>query len=258
MKEKQFGDAGFEEGLSLTLWSGNFTRANPTATGVFSPFSFKEIEPSGSSQCKGSLILSMVLGAKGDFSKSLEEMKAFSKVETMVPIDYYGFIFQMKAFSTIVGIILGEERMRSVQLLHLVRQIKKIFKQLQTSNSARQLFPSKFEWIVNSRFHLFLQDCRKSLDREDVNNQIIDFNDLHKDILLQKFNVATLPASYSVVEPTTKSNNKPDQKKKSNNTLNNAENKIKESAKMEEKEETKKGRRNTCRLRISTKSWSSK
>jgi hypothetical protein len=38
-------------------------------------------------------------------------------------------------------------------------------------------------------------------------------------------NVAALPASFSVVEPTTKSNNEPDQKKKSNDMLNNAENK---------------------------------
>jgi hypothetical protein len=87
-----------------------------------------------------------------------------------------------------------------------------------------KLFPSKFKWVVDSRFHLFLQDCRKSLDQEDVNNQIIDFNDFHKDVILQKLNIAA-QASFSVVEPTTKSNNKPDQKKKSNNTLNNAKNK---------------------------------
>jgi hypothetical protein len=52
----------------------------------------------------------MVLGAKGDLSESLEEMKASSKVKTMVPTDYYGFIYQMKAFSTLVGIILGEKK----------------------------------------------------------------------------------------------------------------------------------------------------
>jgi hypothetical protein len=49
----------------------------------------------------------MVLGEKGDLSKSLEEMKASSKVETTVPTDYHSFIYQIKAFSTIVGIILN-------------------------------------------------------------------------------------------------------------------------------------------------------
>jgi hypothetical protein len=57
-----------------------------------------------------------------------------------------------------------------------------------------------------------------------MNNQIIDFNDLHEDLILQKFNIVAFPASFSVVEPTTKSNDKPDQKKKPNDTSNNAEN----------------------------------
>jgi hypothetical protein len=106
----------------------------------------------------------MVLGAKGDLSKSLEEMKEPSKIETTVPINYYGFMFQMKMFSTIVGIIFREERMCSVQLLHLVRQIKKHSSNYKLAMAQDKLFPSKFEWIVNSHFHLFLKDCRKSLD----------------------------------------------------------------------------------------------
>jgi hypothetical protein len=42
MEEKGFGDAVFGEGLSLTLWSGIFTRVNPTAPGVFSHFISKK------------------------------------------------------------------------------------------------------------------------------------------------------------------------------------------------------------------------
>jgi hypothetical protein len=53
---------------------------------------------------------------------------------------------------------------------------------------------------VDSQFHLFLQDCRKSLDREDVNNRLVDFRDLHKDVLLHKFNVQSLPACFSLVD----------------------------------------------------------
>jgi hypothetical protein len=85
-----------------------------------------------------------------------------------------------------------------------VKQIKKYSSNYKLVIAQDKLFPSKFEWVVDLRFHLFLQDCRKSLDQEDVNNQIIDFNDLRKDVILQKFNVAALPASFSVVELTTK------------------------------------------------------
>jgi hypothetical protein len=43
MKDKGFGDAVFSKGVLMTLWSGNFSRPNPLAPGVLSPFSFKEM-----------------------------------------------------------------------------------------------------------------------------------------------------------------------------------------------------------------------
>jgi hypothetical protein len=67
----------------------------------------------------------MVLNAKGDLLKSLDEMKASSKIETMVPTDYYGFIYQMKTYSALVKIITGKCSLVSVQLKNLVRLIKK-------------------------------------------------------------------------------------------------------------------------------------
>ncbi len=68
MEDKDFGDAVFGEGVLITLLLGNFTRPNPLAPGVLSPFSIKEMEPLGSSQRERSLLLSMVLNAKGDLS----------------------------------------------------------------------------------------------------------------------------------------------------------------------------------------------
>jgi hypothetical protein len=53
---------------------------------------------------------------------------------------------------------------------------------------------------VDSQFHLFFQECRKSLDREDVNNRLVDFRDLHKEVLLYKFNVQSLSACFSLVD----------------------------------------------------------
>jgi len=125
MEDKGFGNAVFGKGVLITLWSGNFTRPNPSAPGVLSPFSFKEIEPLGSSQCKRSLLLSMVLNAKGNLLKSLHEMKASSKVETTVPTDYYGIIYQIKTYSALFEIITGKCSLVSVQLKNLVRLIEK-------------------------------------------------------------------------------------------------------------------------------------
>jgi hypothetical protein len=184
----------------MTLWLGNFSQPNPSAPGVLSPFSFKEMEPLGSSQCKRLLLLNMVLNAKGNLSKSLDEIKDLSKVETTVPTDYYGFIYQVKAYSAIVGIIIGDNSYVSVQLKNLVCLIKKYAVCYKLKIPKDKCFPGKFAFAVDSRFHLFLQECRKSLDREDINNCLVDFIDLHEDVLLNKFNVQSLPASFSLVK----------------------------------------------------------
>ena len=125
MEDKGIGNAVFGKGVLMTLWSGNIWRPNPLAPRVLSPFSFKEMEPLGSSQCERLLLLSMVLNAKGNLLKSLDEMKASSKVETMVPSYYYGFIYQMKAYSAMIGIITGAKSFVLVQLENLVHSIKK-------------------------------------------------------------------------------------------------------------------------------------
>jgi hypothetical protein len=203
MEDKGFGDAVLGKAVSMTLWSGNFTRPNPSAPGVLSPFSFKEQEPLGSSQRNRSLILSMIMNAKGDLSKSINYIKASSKVETTVPSDYYGFIYQMKAFRALIEITTGNDSLVSVQLENLVRSIEKYSSSYKIEIAQDNCFPGKFPNVVDSRFHLFLQDCRKSLDGEDVNNRIVNFRNLHEDILLHKFNSKSLPACFSMVDVTT-------------------------------------------------------
>jgi hypothetical protein len=218
MEDKGFGDAVFGEGVLMTLWSGYFLRPNPSTPRVLPPFSFEEMEPLSSSQCERSLLLSMVLTAKGDLSKSLNEIKASSKVETTVPMDYHGFIYLMKAYSAIIGIITGKNSFVSVQLENLVRSIEKYAACYKLEIAQDKCSPGKFKNVVDSRFHLFLQECSKSLDREDINNCLVNFRDLHKGVLLHKFNVQSLPAFFSLedkskkpagVETTTSNTNNP-------------------------------------------------
>ncbi len=99
-----------------------------------------------------------------------------------------------------VEIITGKCSLVSVQLENLVRLIKKYASCYKLEIAQDKCFPGKFDNVVDSRFHLFLQDCRKSLDREDVNNHLVDFRYLHKDVLLHKFNVQSLAACFSLVD----------------------------------------------------------
>ncbi len=60
-------------------------------------------------------------------------------------------------------------------------------------------FPWKVLNVINTRFNLFLEDCRKLLGREDVNNWLIEFGKIHNNVIFNKLNVASLPASFTLV-----------------------------------------------------------
>jgi hypothetical protein len=92
----------------------------------------------------------MVLNAKGNLSKSLDAIKALSKVETTFPTDYYGFIYQMKAYLAIVGIITGDNSYISVQLENLVCLIKKYAVCYKLEIAKDKCFPGKFAFAVDS------------------------------------------------------------------------------------------------------------
>ncbi len=61
MEDKGFSDASFIKGMTISLWSGRFTQANPSVTGASSPFSFSEMNPLSNNQHDWLLILSLVL-----------------------------------------------------------------------------------------------------------------------------------------------------------------------------------------------------
>jgi hypothetical protein len=157
------------------------------------------MEPLGSSQRERSLLLSMVLNAKGNLSKRFDEIKASSKVKTTAPTDLYGFIYQMNAYSARIGIITGKNSFVSIQLENWVCSIERYTACHKIEIANDKCFLGKFKNVLDSHFHLFLQECRKSVDREDVNNCLVNFRDLHKDILLHKINVQSLPACFSLV-----------------------------------------------------------
>jgi hypothetical protein len=92
----------------------------------------------------------MVLIAKGDLLKSLDEMKALSKVETTVPTDYYGFIYQMKIYSALVEIITRKCSLVSVQFENLVGLIKKYASCYKLEITQNKCFPEKFKNVVDS------------------------------------------------------------------------------------------------------------
>ena len=63
-------------------------------------------------------------------------------------------------------------------------------------------FAAKVLWAVDEQVNLFLSECRRCDDRENVNEQFINFDELHMSILLHRFNI-TLPSNFHKKTPPT-------------------------------------------------------
>ncbi len=60
-------------------------------------------------------------------------------------------------------------------------------------------FPSKVLWTVCTRFQLYLENCTRAKDQEEVDCSLIDFSPNHQDIIMSRFNVI-LTASFKAVD----------------------------------------------------------
>ncbi len=183
----------------------------------------------------------------------------------MVPTNYHGFLYHLKAYMAAIGIITGDESIVYIQPLQLVWLIKKYSHCYKLAIVKNKCFTGKFLNVIDTRINLFsggtdtesytmwdltdtgtwfwpdsflagrsvhkilivlthtvhytisgtsqivgppssgtqgvpdivaslfLDDCHKSLDREDVDNQMIGFGTIHDNLIFNKFNIPSPP-----------------------------------------------------------------
>jgi hypothetical protein len=188
------GDIVFAEGVSTNMWAGIFTRVQKSAPGPFSPFSFsKATAISSNSEKDRSLLLKIYSLMKGGLIKSIEDVKSSAKMTVTVPQDFPSFNFQLKAFMIAIGFVFGKDSILATKLRDFVVNVDRkhsiIYKNRIAINNT---FAAKVLWWVDCFTQLFLEDCRKCHDREDIDQRVIDFNGLNMDIILHRFH-AILP-----------------------------------------------------------------
>jgi hypothetical protein len=110
-----------------------------------------------------------------------------------VPQDFYSLFYQLKAFTFTVGFVFSEDSILATKLLDFVEKVDKNSIIYKNRIAAENTFAAKFLWSVDCFTQLFLKDCRKCLDREDVDQRVIDFDGLNLDILLYRFQMDLPP-----------------------------------------------------------------
>ena len=211
-KDAGMGDVVFAEGVLTNSWAGIFTRVQKLAPGPFPPFSFCEARAiSSNSENDRSLLLEIYSSTKGGLIKSIEDIKSLAKMTVTVPQDFHSFNFQLKAFTIAIGFVFGEDSILATKLRDFVENVNRKHSIIYKNRIAiNDTFPAKVLWSVDCFTQLFLEDCRKCHDWEDIDQRVIDFDGLNMDIILDRFH-AILPSFFH------KLNNKSDENNNSKN-----------------------------------------
>jgi hypothetical protein len=140
-----------------------------------------------------------MINQKGGLVQSAEELMAKAKQDIAAPADYNKMLSQLKAFVALTEILFGDKSIATIKLgklVHLIKGNNIIYK---ARVALDDWFPSKVLWSVCVRFQLFLESCTMAVDREDVDNTLINFKDDHRDIILGRFG-GMLPPCFREVE----------------------------------------------------------
>ena len=160
-------------------------RIQKSAPGAFSPFSFSE-ESALSTKSKNdrSLLLEIFSSTKGGLIKSIDDVKSSAKTTVTVPQDFHSFHYQLKAFAIALGFVFGEDSILATRLRDFVEKVDKNSMIYRNRITIGDTFAAKVLWSVDCFTQLFLNDCLKCLDREDIDQRVIDFDNppspLHK------------------------------------------------------------------------------
>ncbi len=196
-KESGFPDVTFASGTTQALYLGDFLHANLSSPSNFTIFAFHEQEPNSLNQQTDYLICHLI--QEQGQKKFINDIKAPLKQTVHVPKDFVGLGTQLQLFATASSMFFGRESFcteKLNQLLLLVRRNKKPFRNQITLD---KFFTVKFLFAVDWRVQRWLRSCKQaSIARTQVNNNVLEFKDLLKEVLSGAFQI-NLPASFKKV-----------------------------------------------------------
>ncbi len=115
----------------------------------------------------------------------------------------------MKTFTIAIDFVFGKDSILETKIRDFVENADGKHSIIYKKKIAiKDTFVAKVLWSVDCSTQLFLEDCRKCHDREDVNQRVIDFNGLNMDILMYHFN-AILPPLFHNFNNKSDENNDP-------------------------------------------------
>ncbi len=131
---------------------------------------------------------------------TVDEIKASSKQTVNAPMSFHDMVEQIKMFTIANVIYLGELSVGSQSLRSLQTMINRNRSSFNARKHLDVEFASKFLFAVDSRFQIWLKQCRITQNRCKVDNSIINFSHLVSQVLFGSFHI-TLSPTFKIKSP---------------------------------------------------------
>ncbi len=178
-------EVSFTTGYTANMYAGSFLWSSGDTPSNHSPFAFSEVEPIKAAEHKNCQLTLQLVLTQGR-GLTLNEIKASNKQEVSAPMNFNEMKEQVQMFTvanvqmfTVANdIFFGDLSVGSQSLRALLRMMENNKSTFKARECTDKKIPAKFLFAVNSRFQLWLKDCRKATSQNEVNDSLIDFSAL--------------------------------------------------------------------------------
>ena len=184
-------NTSFAHGTVIALYGGLYLYSTGGSPSNLSAFCFTKGRALQTNTNERALVLHLVhQQGKG---KSLEELKTSAKQTVAVPTDIIGLDTQLKIFNGVLKVFLGPNNPVSHGIKSFLRDLEENSIEFESLSEADISIPAKILYGIDTRIQRFLVQCKRTYDREDVNERLVDFSDITDSCLNQSFSMSLPP-----------------------------------------------------------------
>jgi hypothetical protein len=152
--------------------------------------------------------LKYILQQKVGSSRALTTSNPWLRQQQRSPKTFTPSNFQLKAFTIAIGFVFGKDSILATKLWDFVVNVNRKHSIIYKNRIAiDNKFSAKVLWSVDCFTQLFLEDCHKCHDQEDLNQRVINFNGLNMDLILHRFHAILPPLFHKLNDKSDENNN---------------------------------------------------
>ena len=189
----------FPTGYMSNMYNGILLWSSMDSPSNHSPFSFSEAEPIRMAEHMNRHLTLQLILTQGK-GMTVNKIKATNKQEVHAPMTFNDMTMQLNMFTVATDIFLGELSVGS----QCLRTLQTMVENNRTIFRAREInddqFYSKFMFAADSRFQIWLKQCRSATNRNEVNDNTIDFRPLISEVMFGNFHY-NLPPTFKMKDP---------------------------------------------------------